>query len=398
MENILKHRTYFFPIYLVSFLVTYHWALALYISSSFVGLFVSETAIGFVYAISSVLTIFFLIQFPKILSRFGNYKTTLGVIIIQGISLVLLSLPLPPLILLSVFMLMQAWLVLLGFNFDVFLERFSADKETGAIRGVFLTVLNLAILLGPLTTGIVLKNDNYGEVFLISAIFLIPALFITVWKLRSFQDPVYRIVPYARVIKEVLLAKHPNDEVRHAFLASLLLKFFYSWMVIYTPLYLYTHAGFNWSEIGVILTIMLLPFVLFELPMGYLADTKVGERNIMMSGFFIMSLFTASLFFITEPALYVWASLLFCTRIGASFVEITSESYFFKHIKSEDTETLSVFRDTGPIASIAATILASLLLLVFDMRYLFLILAIIMLLGVWVAFNMKQNSPQEDEF
>ena len=121
MENILKHRTYFFPIYLVSFLVTYHWALALYISSSFVGLYVSETAIGFVYAISSVLTIFFLIQFPKILSRFGNYKTTLGVIVIQGISLVLLSLPLPPLILLSVFMLMQTWLVLLGFNFDVFL-------------------------------------------------------------------------------------------------------------------------------------------------------------------------------------------------------------------------------------------------------------------------------------
>ena len=286
-------------------------------------------------------------------------------------------------------MLMQAWLVLLGFNFDVFLERFSADKETGAIRGVFLTVLNLAILLGPLTTGIILKDDNYGGVFLISAIFLIPALFITVWKLRSFQDPVYRIAPYARVIKEVLLAKHPNDEVRHAFLASLLLKFFYSWMVIYTPLYLHAYVGFNWSEIGVMLTIMLVPFVLFELPMGYLADTKVGEKKIMASGFFIMSLFTASLFFITAPSFYVWAALLFCTRIGASFVEITSESYFFKHVKSEDTETLSVFRDTGPIASIAAPLLASLLLLAFPMQYLFIILAFIMLLGLWVAGNIR---------
>lgn len=394
MQNILKNnKIYFFPVYLLSFLITYHGAIALYINSSFVGKFVSETAIGFVYTLASLIIILMLTQFPKILSRFGNYKAMLGVVLLQGLSLVLLSFSLHPILLLFIFILMQGWLVLLGFNLDVFLEKFSTREKIGTIRGIFLTIASLAVLLGPLTAGFIISDENFGDAYLFSALFLIPVLFVAVRRLRNFKDPEYRLIPYIKTVKNILFARHPNDLIRHAFAASLLLKFFFSWMVIYTPLYLSRYAGFEWSEIGIILSIMLLPYVLLEAPLGMLSDTKFGEKKIMMMGFVILALFTAALFFVNNSSLFVWAALLFGTRIGASFIEVASESFFFKHVETEDTESLSVFRDSQPIASILGPLSASLLLIVVDMKYLFLILALIMLSGLWVAGNMKQNSP-----
>ena len=102
-----------------------------------------------------------------------------------------------------------------------------------------------------------------------------------------------------------------------------------------------------------------------------------------------MSFFTAALFFLETQSLILWAALLFGTRIGASFVEITSESYFFKHIDSTDTPLLSIFRNSRPIAYIAGPLIASLLLMFIDIQYLFPILAMILLYGIWNALKMK---------
>jgi len=61
---------------------------------------------------------------------------------------------------------------------------------------------------------------------------------------------------------------------------------------------------------------------------GEYADI-VGERKILMYGFGIAALATLSLFFITEHSIFIWAFLLFSTRIGASAVESMSDVYFF---------------------------------------------------------------------
>ena len=169
------------------------------------------------------------------------------------------------------------------------------------------------------------------------------------------------------------------------------MRFFFALMVIYMPIYLNAHIGFSWSEIGVIFTIMLLPFVLFELPIGRLADAKLNEKGIMIIGFVITAVFTAVLAFISSSSIALWAAILFGTRVGMSLVEITSESYFFKHIDSTDTPILSVFRNTRSIAYLAGPLIASLLLVIADMRFLFLALAIIMLYGVWNSIMMRKT-------
>jgi len=394
MLKILQNKgTPFFTIYLATFLFALHIALPLYVNSSFLGQFLSEKGIGFVFAAGSILTLLLLVKFPEMLSRLGNYRVVLLVFAAQMVFLTLLASPLPTPFLILAFIFMQAFITLGLFNLDVFLEKFSDDKTTGIARGIMLTIINLAILLGPLITGIILSDSEFWKIYLISAIFLVPALFVISRRLKRFRDPEYNKVPYFKTLREVLTARHPNDKIRHAITASLMLRFFFSWMVIYTPIYLYNYVGFTWNEIGVILAVMLLPFVLFEIPIGWLVDTRLGEKQIMLAGFFIMSFFTAVLFFVENQSLVIWAALLFGTRIGASFVEITSESYFFKHINSTETHLLSIFRDSRPVAYILGPLVASVLLMFTDIQHLFLILAIILFYGIWNAFRM---SPVRD--
>lgn len=103
----------------------------------------------------------------------------------------------------------------------------------------------------------------------------------------------------------------------------------------------------------------------------------------MAIGFGIAAFFTAILFFLEGTSVAVWAAVLFGTRIGASFIEIASESYFFKHIDKSDTNILSVYRNTQPLAYVLGPLCASALLLILPMKSLFLILALILIVGIW---------------
>ena len=104
-------------------------------------------------------------------------------------------------------------------------------------------------------------------------------------------------------------------------------------MVIYTPIYLHEYIGFGWDKIGIIFSIMLLPFVILDFPLGKLSD-KIGEKKMLMAGFLIMTSSVLAIPLMTEPLLWLWAVILFMTRVGAATIESLSESYFFKVIKN----------------------------------------------------------------
>jgi MFS family permease len=162
-------------------------------------------------------------------------------------------------------------------------------------------------------------------------------------------------------------------------------------MVIYTPIYLYAHLGFDWKEIGIMFTIMLLPFIFIQFPLGEYSD-KTGERKMLMFGFLVISIATLSLFFITRHAIWIWALALFTTRVGAAIIEVMNDVYFFKHITRENDEFISIYRNTGPASYILAPLVASIVLLVApSFNYIFLVLGIFMLYGVYLASTINRN-------
>jgi MFS family permease len=114
---------------------------------------------------------------------------------------------------------------------------------------------------------------------------------------------------------------------------------------------------------------------------GELADRKYGEKEILTIGFVIMGLSTLLISFLTVKNIILWTLLLFLTRTGAAFVEITSDSYFFKHVDESKTDTISVYRSTRPLAFVLAPIMATVSLEFIPYGYLFLVIGIIAVLG-----------------
>jgi len=150
-------------------------------------------------------------------------------------------------------------------------------------------------------------------------------------------------------------------------------------MVIYAPIYLHEVIGFSWPQIGILLAIALVPYIIFQWPLGRIADTKVGEKELLSLGFVIMALSTAMMSFITVAHMIIWMILLFLTRVGASMVEIMSETYFFKKIDGQNVNLLGFYRTLRPLAYVLSPVVASLFLAVIDVRFLFVILGAIML-------------------
>ncbi len=146
-------------------------------------------------------------------------------------------------------------------------------------------------------------------------------------------------------------------------------------------MYLRDYIGFSWTQIGLIFTLMLLPFVIFEVPVGEMADNKYGEKEFLTIGFIVMGLATLFISFITAQVLFIWAAVLFITRIGASFVEVSTESYFFKQVNQSKTDVISFFRVTRPISFIVAPILATISLQFIPFQYMFIVIGTLMIVG-----------------
>ena len=150
--------------------------------------------------------------------------------------------------------------------------------------------------------------------------------------------------------------------------------------------------GLGWDQIGIIFTMMLAPFVLLGLPIGILIDKyHVSKRVLLYIGFAIIIISTFLIPGIKTQSVIVWGTVLFMTRVGASIIETTSEIYFFTHIKEEETYLLSVFRDMMPVAYIIAPLISTLIFIFLPFKFLFIILSIILLSGLYYIPHLKQN-------
>ncbi len=173
---------------------------------------------------------------------------------------------------------------------------------------------------------------------------------------------------------------------------NFILQFFFATMVVYTPIYLFKHLGFSWDQLGAIFTIMLVPFVLFGIPTGILIDKyNVKKRTLLYAGFIIMSLSTITMTFLDSHSIALWALVLFVTRVGASIIETTAEVYFFTHVTEEDAYLLGVFRDMTPVSFIMAPLIATLVFIYLPFNFLFLILGVFTLSGLYYIPQLRHN-------
>lgn len=374
-------------LYLANFIISFHLFLVVYINSSFLNSFIEEQFIGTVWIIGSIIGIGALIFIVQALRLFGNYRILVAISTIEIFIFLGLATIKSPAILVALFIAYIAFHPLILYNLDIFLESYTKKEgTTGSVRGTFLTISNTALIIAPLLAGIILTDGDYWKIYLISMTLLIPFMFI-ISKFRSFKDPVYHNLKIIENMRTIWA----NADLHGIFMSYFLLRFFFAWMVIYMPLYLYGHIGFSWTEIGFMFAIMLLPFALLEYPAGRIADKWLGEKELLSAGFVIMAFFTVLIPFITTASFITWTVILFMMRVGASLVEIMSESYFFKHVDGGDNNIIGLFRIVRPVSYIIGPIVASVTLLFFDLGYIFLILGIIVLYGLRYSLMLRDT-------
>ena len=376
-------------VYFANLILSLHFFLVLYIYSSYLGKFFDNAAIGFLFVAGSGANLFLFLAAASMMQYTRPIAYLLTAICIEGLSILGLAFSNEPVFIGIFFVVHQAVVPMILYSLDIYLESVNKnEKTTGKLRGLYLTLASAALVISPAIVGFILTNHTFTEVFIFSFIFLIPLFLISKIHISKINIP----HPTRHSIMDSFCAAWKAKNVRIAITLHLFLQLFYGFMVIYLPLYLIEEIGFSWSSLGILFSIMLLPFVLFEIPAGWFADKTHKERETLALSFGIICISTSILVFPNSPSFGLWALLLFLTRTGASIAEVTIESFFFKQVTGRDTGTISIFRMMRPIGFILAPVIISISFYVIDLRAAFLVIGGIALIGTYVSSLIKPPS------
>ncbi len=378
---VMQHFLQSWILHVGNFLAQYHFYVVAYVLSSFLAYYVGVEYVGYIFIASSIVSALVLYAAPPIFRAFG-IRNVLILLTLAEIT-VLLGLAITSnWIAAAILVAIQGTLTFAIFiGIDLLVEAsVTTERVTGRVRTAFLILSNLAVLLGALSLTFVVEGDQYWRAFVTAAIVLIPFLILTLWFLPKVSLPT-RESPEESALSQF----RTNRSLRAITLAHFLLQIFFAWMAIYSPILLFSYEGFTWAEIGTILAFAMLPYIILEYPLGVIADTWLGEKELLIAGFIIIAL---SLFLVPLAAgasYAVWVALLVFSRVGAAAVEAMTEVHFFRHVSERDTATIAAFRTLRPLGNIVGPLIASLTLLVLPLHATFFVFGLVMLLGIPVS-------------
>ncbi|MCF7831913.1 MAG: MFS transporter [Candidatus Pacebacteria bacterium] len=390
-------------VYIAGFFFSAHVALTTYINSSFLlEKNITENQVGLVFTMSSILALLLISFVPGFIEKIGketSFFLTSLIVILSLLGMLFLS---SLFSVISLFVLYTALINVTFLLFDVSIEEYTPQESMGSVRGLFLMVNNIAWVIAPLITGYIVDiTFGFTWVYILGGILSLLAMLTMMalptqkpfrMRIKERMDSITSFFSFSFLRHEVITLQESFQYIRKEKTLSKilfthwLLRFFEVWMIIYAPIYLSQHIGFSWQSIGLIFTIMLLPFVLFQFPLGFLADKKHIERKGIITGFYIVGISTIGMIFIQNPIVWLWAGILFFTRIGSSAIEVLTDTLFFKKISATDITSMSIYRNARPVAFIVAPVAGSIILsLGISFKFLFLILGILMLFGGYFA-------------
>ena len=375
-------------LYVMSFFLALATALPAYVQSSYIESFVGLSAVNWFFIVANLVSIIMTLIFPSLIKKIGNYLTTGFIVSLFIISLIGLGLANSPYLIFLFFIIMQVTANLILINMDIFVEKFSKDSSTGETRTIYFTIINLAWILSPNLSAWLINLSGYYGIFLASAILLIPFLLILFIGRRQINE---RFDYKKTDLKKTIIAMFKDSNLKNIFWLAMLLNVFYNATTIFIPIYLNRTIGFSWTELGLIFSLMLIPFLVVEIPAGIISDKYLGEKEMFYAGYSIIILCLVLFFTTTSHNLWLWAGLLFTSRIGAALVEAMRESYFFKKVDAGDIDKINIFRTTIPLGYIIGSIISLITLVFLPISYIFPITAIFICSAFFCLFFIKDT-------
>lgn len=358
--------------------------------STFLATYIPESAVGLVFSVGSILAVIALLTASHLFRIFRTHRVLIVAASLAALALIGLSLePTIPPVVIGLFMTawVAGWIVALAL--DVILEKIVGAKEedTGSSRAIFLTASSIAAAIAALIVAGSLTDSEYWRVFIIGAGAFFGCAYIS-WR---FFSGITHVQQTEMKVKDAAALILKNPSLTAVMLAHFLLQLLFVWSSIYIPLYLHNHAGLSWAAIGTILAISMTPYIFFQVPIGYLADKKFGEKEFIMAGFAIGGVGFLGLSLAHGAGLIALALLVIGIHIGGALLEIATEAYFFKKVQAKDSELISVFRILRQGASILGPVLGSIMLFYTPFEYSFAVFGAVVLLGIPLSLRIKDT-------
>ncbi len=273
-------------------------------------------------------------------------------------------------------------------SLDMILESFSRDQSTGRTRGLNLTLASWGFVFGPFISTTILAKFDFTGLFFILAIFNLAILLFSIIKMpETAHDNLVR-----KTTGEMLSRAWRQKNILRIYYVSFVLEFFYALIIIYTPIYLRS-LGLSWQEIGYAFTVMLIPFLIIEYPIGLIVDKKKNENKLILMFLTILIFTTAAIFFIHSKEVWLWATILLGTRMGAAGLDVLRDIYFYKRVGGVDVDLIDFYRTACPLAVLVGAAMAGLLLLFLPLPYIFLTVALVVATAIWPVLKLANKLP-----
>ncbi|MEK7494853.1 MAG: MFS transporter, partial [Patescibacteria group bacterium] len=376
---------------LVSVIAGFLYAFLIYILSNYFAEVIGEKNVGIMYFLGYGGLLISLFYLQPLVRRIGKARAlylSLGLTILACAFLTRIDQSFLALALLLAFIVASstAWVLL-----DILLESFSQDQMSGRIRGLYLTLVNLSLIPAPFLSAATLEKFGYNGVFFVLLLGYIAIFLLSLFAFRNDNAVALQRI----LIRETIRKMISEANLFRIYFISFAMDFFYAIMIVYTPLHLLS-LGFSWYDIGIAFTVMLLPFVLLQYPLGMLADTKMGEKELIIGCLSIAVLATLAVGLFHGNSLVIWSSLLFLTRVGIAGIEVLRDSYFYKQIDGNDLDVIAFFRTSLPLANIFGALSSAILLFFFSLQATFFLVVFVLLAAIIVSLFLDDTKGESE--
>ena len=279
--------------------------------------------------------------------------------------------------------------LLVTMSLSLMIHDYTASKSLGKTEGVFFLFSNIGWLVGPLLGGVIARFMGYEPVFALAGLsFLFGLLYLSHQKFVSKNPVLY--VPKKKRVSGQLLSRakgfFSSPSRVGSYFVAISFMLWTTFKVLVIPLFV-IRMGYGSDTSGLLLSLSILPFIFFEIPVGIYAD-KFGVRKPIIFGFLIIGVFSLGVFF--SPIFFLDALFIILANIGASFIEPLHDLYFFKTVnEKEEDDYYGIFVTADPIAKFLAPAIVSTSLLLMPFEFVFVVFGVIFLVSAGVATMIK---------
>ena len=267
---------------------------------------------------------------------------------------------------------------------SILVKSSSKRGNLGESEGEYFTFVNFGVLVGVLLGGAIAISSSYSVVFLYASLIFLGTYFLA--QRIGINDG---FKPHNNIAKIDILQEarrfFRDRKLRMAYMANVGLYFWASASLLYLPIILKS-LGFDFQKIGMILAVMIVPFLMLEYPVGKLAQ-KWGSKIFISAGFFVIAL-ASLLIYLNYGAIFSMILFFFLSFMGSAAIEPLNEMIVNARSSGKnEVQNMAIFKTSLRLAYFLGPLCAGLFISFFGISGMFLAMSVIMVGFWWVAGN-----------